>query len=133
MGWSSFEERIDRTKIKYQVRLEFMNENRWAKKICRWNKNASAVVKEYRNRMLKLNMNIKEQQEEVKLAIEGEEFIEGERQMNRRIKKNIEKKDGRNGKKACNTRSPSDGIKKRKNQKRKTHTMEAGNRHYYSK
>ena len=92
MGWSSFEERLDKTKMKYFVRLQFMNENRWTKKIYYWNKNVCTVVKEYRDRMLKLHMHIWKQQDEVRLAIEGEEFIEGERQMNRKIKKNIENK-----------------------------------------
>ena len=92
MGWSSSEERMDKTKFKYQVRLELMDENRRVKKIYKWNRNTSTVIKEYRNRIWKRNMDIREQQEEIKLTIEGKEFIEGEKQMNRRIKKNIENK-----------------------------------------
>ena len=92
MGWSSFEERVNKTKMKHQVKLEFMDENRWAKKIYRWNRNTSRVINDYRNRMLKLNMIVREYQEEIKLSIEGEEFIEGENQMNRRMRNDIEKK-----------------------------------------
>ena len=32
MGWSTFEERIDKAKVKYRMRLEFMELERWAKK-----------------------------------------------------------------------------------------------------
>ena len=33
MGWSSFEERLFKGKLKFKVRLENMDENRWARKI----------------------------------------------------------------------------------------------------
>ena len=32
MGWSTFQERIDKTKLNYRVRLEHMSDKRWAKK-----------------------------------------------------------------------------------------------------
>ena len=33
LGWSSFEERMYKAKLRYKVRLEKMDENRWAKKV----------------------------------------------------------------------------------------------------
>ena len=36
MGFSTFEERIDKTKIKYRVRLQHMNEKKWVRKIFKW-------------------------------------------------------------------------------------------------
>ena len=46
MGWSSFEERIDQAKIKYRLRLEYMNEKRWAKKVFNWRKRDSKMKKQ---------------------------------------------------------------------------------------
>ena len=33
MGWSTFEERLSKGKLKYKVRLEKMDRHRWAKKV----------------------------------------------------------------------------------------------------
>ena len=33
LGWSSFEERMYKAKLRYKVRLEKMDDNRWAKKV----------------------------------------------------------------------------------------------------
>ena len=33
MEWSTFQERIDKTKIKCRVRIEHMNDKRWAKDV----------------------------------------------------------------------------------------------------
>ena len=41
MGWSTFQERTDKTKIDYRVRLEHMNYKRWAKKVFKWRGNKS--------------------------------------------------------------------------------------------
>ena len=45
MGWSTFQERIDKTKINYRVRLEHMSDKRWAKKIFEWRGNKSTFKK----------------------------------------------------------------------------------------
>ena len=39
MGWSTFQERIDKTKINYRLRLEHMSDKRWAKKVFEWRGN----------------------------------------------------------------------------------------------
>lgn len=41
MGWSTFAERSMKAVLMYKIRLERMNENRWAKKVHRWNNRAS--------------------------------------------------------------------------------------------
>ena len=46
MGWSTFQERIDKTKINYRVRLEHMSDKRWAKKVFEWRGNKSTFKKE---------------------------------------------------------------------------------------
>ena len=33
MGWSTFEERLMKSKLRYKVRIDLMNENRWAKRV----------------------------------------------------------------------------------------------------
>ena len=71
MGWSSFEERIDQAKVKYRVRLEMMNEKRWAKKVFKWRKRNSKFVKETNNKMKNVKMKIQEMQGEKEILIEG--------------------------------------------------------------
>ena len=51
MGWSTFEERLMKSQLNYKVRLEKMNEGRWAKKISmvvgdksKWVKNCAKAV-----------------------------------------------------------------------------------------
>ena len=51
MGWSTFDERYMKGKLKYKVRIEKMEENRWVKKICReagnksnWMRNCAGIV-----------------------------------------------------------------------------------------
>jgi hypothetical protein len=38
MGWSTFGERMAKSRLNYRVRLEMMDEVRWAKKVFRWGK-----------------------------------------------------------------------------------------------
>lgn len=42
MGWSSFEERMAKAKLKYRIRLHTMEECRWAKRAFKWSKGKSA-------------------------------------------------------------------------------------------
>ena len=51
MGWSTFEERLFKGKLKYKIRLEKMDRNRWAKNVylnsgtkSNWNKNCSRIA-----------------------------------------------------------------------------------------
>ena len=51
MGWSTFEERLCKGKLKYKVRLEKMDRHRWAKKVylntgtkSSWNRNCSRIA-----------------------------------------------------------------------------------------
>ena len=51
MGWSSFEERLFKGKLKFKIRLEKMDEDRWAKKCylevgtrSRWSMNCAKIV-----------------------------------------------------------------------------------------
>ena len=41
MGWSTFSERYEKAAMRYRVRLEFMEDTRWAKKIYAWNRRES--------------------------------------------------------------------------------------------
>ena len=45
MGWSSFEERIDKANLNYKKRLEMMECNRWAKRVYIWDQRGSFVRK----------------------------------------------------------------------------------------
>ena len=35
-GWSTFEERVAKGVLRYRMRLERMNQNRWARKVYEW-------------------------------------------------------------------------------------------------
>ena len=52
MGWSTFEERINQGKIKYRIRLEYMEGKRWAKKGCNWKNRNSLFKKDNRRRLM---------------------------------------------------------------------------------
>ena len=58
MGWSTFQERIDKTKINYRVRLEHMNDKRWAEKIFEWRGNKSTFRKETNRNKKRIDMKI---------------------------------------------------------------------------
>ena len=59
MGWSLFEERIEKGKMKYKMRLEFMNENRWAKKVYNWTEGKGKLGNDYKRKLKKYNIQIK--------------------------------------------------------------------------
>ena len=63
MGWSTFEERIDKAKINYRIRLECMNDKRWAKKVFNWRKGHSKFRKATKRRMNNIGMKIIEKRE----------------------------------------------------------------------
>ena len=51
MGWSSFEERLMKGKLKWKIRIERMDDNRWVKRIsreagvnCRWMRNCVGIM-----------------------------------------------------------------------------------------
>ena len=69
MGWSTFQERIDKTKINYRVRLEHMSDKRWAKKVFEWRGNKSTFKKET-NR----NMKIVNNTENMDITIKDKEW-----------------------------------------------------------
>ena len=90
MGWSSFEERIDKAKIKYRLRLEHMNEKRWAKKVFKWRKGYCKFGKETKRRMNKINMKISEIGENREIRINEEEMEgEGEKKIANRVNKEV--------------------------------------------
>ena len=53
MGWSSFGERVDKTKMKYLLRLDYMREDRWPKKVKNWTGANSRTIRDYKRRMRK--------------------------------------------------------------------------------
>lgn len=55
-GWSSFEERIDKGALRYRVRLEKMNGDRWARKVFEWSKQSSKWNKMCNKRIEKYGM-----------------------------------------------------------------------------
>ena len=76
MGWSTFEERINMTKIKYRVRLELMESKKWAKKVFNWRRRDSKFIKETNNSMKQIKMKIMETQGEKEIIIDGEKWKE---------------------------------------------------------
>ena len=91
MGWSSFEERVNKAKIGYEVRLERMDENRWAKKILNWSRRSSKFIAEGKKRKNKEKIGIEREGNEIKVKIE-EKIIQGqEKQLIRRVKNQIKK------------------------------------------
>ena len=88
-GRSTFQERIDKTKIKYRIRLEHMNDKRWAKKVFKWRGNKSTFRKET-NRNMRIDMKITNNDENLEIKINGE-IVEGERKIQNRVKKEVKK------------------------------------------
>ena len=89
MGWSSFEERINKAKIGYEIRLEKMNENRWAKKILNWTRDSSKFKAEAKKRRNKEKIKLEIENNEVKIKINDEEIQGCERKITNIIKKQI--------------------------------------------
>ena len=79
MGWSALQERKDKTKIKYRVRLEHKNDKRWAKKIFKWRgrKNRLHSEKKHRN-MRRIDMKITSNDEDLEMKVNGEK-VEGKK------------------------------------------------------
>ena len=74
MGWSTFQERIDQSKIQYRIRLEYMNNKRWARKIFKWKGRKSSFRKETNRAMKCLDMKIVNNGEEIDIKIKGEKL-----------------------------------------------------------
>ena len=89
MGWSSFEERIDQAKIKYRLRLEYMDEKRWAKKVFQWRKRDSKIRKQTNRRMKKINMKITENNDNLQIKINDETVDGTEKKIANKVKKEI--------------------------------------------
>ena len=90
MGWSTFQERIDKTKINYRVRLEHMSDKRWAKKVFEWRGNKSTFKKETNRNMKTIDMKIVNNTENVDITIKGQRVGE-ERKIQNRVKQEIKK------------------------------------------
>ena len=72
MRWSTFQERIDKTKTNYRVRLEHMNDKRWAKKVFKWRESKSAFRKETNRNMRRIDTKIVNNDENLNITIKGE-------------------------------------------------------------
>ena len=93
MGWSTFQERIDKTKINYRVRLEHMNDKRWTKQVFKWRGDKSTFRKETNRNMKRTDMKIVNNDENLGIKIKGERVGE-ERKIQNRVKKRSKKKEG---------------------------------------
>ena len=91
MGWSTFQERIDKTKINYRVRLEHMSDKRWAKKVFEWRGNKNTFKKETNRNMKTIDMKIVNNTENIDITIKGQRVGE-ERKIQNRVKQEIKKK-----------------------------------------
>ena len=86
MGWSTFEERLFKGKLKYKIRLEKMDRNRWAKNVylnsgtkSNWNRNCLRIANKcgfFRRWVENINENVREW--ELSLQLE-EELVYDER------------------------------------------------------
>ena len=90
LGWSTFQERRDKTKINYRVRLEHMSDKRWAKKIFEWKGNKSTFKKETNRNMKTIDMKIVNNTENMDITIKGQRVGE-ERKIQNRVKQEIKK------------------------------------------
>ena len=92
MGWSTFEERLDKAKINYRVRLEHMDDKRWAKKVFKWRGRKSKFYKQSNRSMDKIGMKIITDMNinSKEIKINGE-ILEGERKIQDKKKKGLQK------------------------------------------
>ena len=98
MGWSTFEERIQKSKIKYRVRLEYMNENRWPKKVFNWVGKKGKFLREGNRRMKKINMKIEYKQEGKEIWVEGNEINTTENILKKKVNTLVQKREYNYGK-----------------------------------
>ena len=91
MGWSTFQERIDKTKINYRVRLEHMSDKRWAKKVFEWRGSKSTFKKETNRNMKTIDMKIVNITENMDITIKVQRVGE-ERKIQNRVKQEIKKR-----------------------------------------
>ena len=90
IGWSTFEERVDKAKINYRIRLEHMNQKRWAKKVFEWKGNKSMFKKQTNKSMNQIGMKIERNNNKKQIKINGEK-VEGERKIQDVVKKEVQK------------------------------------------
>ena len=91
MGWSSFEERVDKAKIKYKWRLENMNDKRWAKKIYNWTENKGKTQNDYNKKLRKYDIKILGTRERKKVLIENKEITK-QNKINKEIDKRVKER-----------------------------------------
>ena len=90
MGWSTFQERIDKTKMNYRVRPEHMSDKRWAKKVFECRGIKSTFKKETNRNMKTIDMKIVNNTENMDITIKGQRVGE-ERKIQNRVKQEIKK------------------------------------------
>ena len=54
MGWSTFKERIEKTKVNYRLRLEFSKNETWIKKIWNWRKGKGSTNRNWKKNSKKI-------------------------------------------------------------------------------
>ena len=91
MGWSTFEERMEKTKINYRIRLEHMEEKRWAKRIFNWKGRNSKFKKQSNMCMNKIGMKITTSNNDKEIKLNGV-VLDGERKIQGKVKKEVKKK-----------------------------------------
>ena len=83
MGWSTFEERIKKAKIKFFTRLKYKEDSRWAKKIMIWSQDSSKTIKDLRRRAERINVYPNERKNNIQIDVEDNRNtvrgVEGER------------------------------------------------------
>ena len=89
MGWSTFHERIEKSKMKYYIRLDYIEALRWPKKM-RWTEERGKTTKDYKKRVRKLKIPWKEGERSKQL--EREEIPNTQRQMKGIIEKEVKRK-----------------------------------------
>lgn len=92
MGWSSFEERVDKAILKYRIRLNFMREDRWPKKVFNWRNNKGKINKDFKKRVDENNIQINREIGARNIRLAGEEMGNNEKKCYNKIDKIIKNK-----------------------------------------
>ena len=91
MGWSTFNERVEKAKMKYYMRLDYMDGARWPKKVMKWTEERGKTIKDYKRRVRKLGIPWQEEEERERQLRRGER-TRTEMQMNKTIEKEVKRK-----------------------------------------
>ena len=89
MGWSSVEERVSKTKLKYKIRVEGMEDEAWVRRIYKWTGGKSKWGRECRSRLRKIG--IKEGRNGEWRDTAGEVVVERGEGLIKHVVKRIEK------------------------------------------